>query len=152
MQNALSLKVPAFPPFDSIDLLLPNDCVQGPLGNATSRRECAELLLWVLTSILSDQYTEDAITGAWSMRYPDYLHFVYGDSLPRDVALRDTISYSAWIGLALERFRVWSPEPLSMCISSRLCALTHYLIHHQDPVTGGFGLDSKPTSRDPKGG
>jgi hypothetical protein len=106
------------------------------------------LISWCTELILNDQFAVGDAAGAWSEKYPEYLEFVYGNRLPGDIGVRDTISYSTWIALALKRYVNTDLRPNEvLLINGRLRLLQEYLIRHYK--NGGFGLTSRPKSVNP---
>jgi hypothetical protein len=145
----IKIKVTAMPPFVSVSVDLPTDRLwEGVLARSTTVPLRPELVASTVKELFEDQFTDGDASGAWSKTYPEYLRFIYGKSLPGDLAVRDTISYSAWIGNSLHNFQKLFPEhELALAIAVRLSALRDYLHRHFDNASGAFGLRARPTSR-----
>lgn len=110
-----------------------------------------DLISWCNEVILNDQFTTGDARGAWSKKYPRYLDFVYGGTLPSDIGIRDTISYSAWIAIALRHYlTILADNEKANRISKKLVLLQDYLRRHYQE-SGGFGLTKRPKSRTPSG-
>lgn len=109
------------------------------------------LINWCISHILNDQFDTGDAAGAWSKKYPEYLKFLYGENgLPDDISIRDTITFSAWIAIALKHYtKIVSDNNTALLISSRLHLLKNYLERHYDEDFGGFGLMARPKSRTP---
>lgn len=140
----LTLSLSPLPPFVGVSVDIPLETLlQGVFKQSVETFHVGELVLWCLKEILSDQFTEGDAAGAWSRRYEGYMHFVYGveEEIPRDMAIRDSISYSGLIGYALNKYRKTYPnEALSKLIFRRLQFLEAYLHRHYNSKLGGFGL------------
>jgi len=110
-----------------------------------------ELISWCSEIILNDQFTTGDARGAWSKKYPAYLDFVYGSTLPSDIGIRDTISYSAWIAIALRHYlTILADKEQANRLTKKLVLLQDYLRRHYQEG-GGFGLTKRPKSRTPSG-
>lgn len=140
----LKLSLSPLPPFVDISIDIPlENFAQGFFRQSAETFHVGELVLWCLKQILSDQFSDGDAAGAWSRRYEAYMHFVYGsqETLPGDMAIRDSISYSGLIAYALNNYRKKYPnEPLSKLIFQRLQMLETYLYRHYNSKLGGFGL------------
>lgn len=106
------------------------------------------LISWCSELILNDQFASGDAAGAWSKKYPAYLEFIYGNKLPGDICVRDTISYSTWIALALKHYlNTDLPSDQAHRVTEKLRFLQDYLFRHYK--NGGFGLTSRPKSGTP---
>jgi hypothetical protein len=101
----------------------------------------------VTECLLAEQFTDGNALGAWSRAYPAYLQYVFGDRIPCDVSVRDSITCSSWIARALAVVMQNGDDDLARAIRPRITAYVDYLLRHQDRDSGGFGLSAKPTSR-----
>ncbi len=146
----ITLSVSPMPPFIAINIDIPIDKIaKGYLKLTTKQYDVASTLSWCLEKILKDQWTEkntDAL-GAWSIRYPEYLRFYYHPKpLPHDIAIKDTITFSAWIVRSLLIFLNFTDDiKLKKAILPRIFYHKDYLLRHFDKRTGGFGLTRMTT-------
>jgi len=118
-------------------------------GMTTSRT--ANFLEWVLEQTLLDQFASGSVAGAWSIRYEEYMKYMYQDTpIARDVSRGATISYSAWVADALLSVCNTLPDTqMAPIIRKRLGDLKDYLRRHFDPESGAFGVASSPTTSNP---
>lgn len=141
----VTLSVSPLPPFVAINIDIPIEKIIKGYQKLTDRKiEIANTLIWTLGKILEDQWTEkdtDA-SGAWSIRYPEYLEFYYRSSpLPPDISPKDTISFSSWIVRPLLNFLNHTEDiKLKKAILPRIFYHKEYLLRHFDKSVGGFGL------------
>ncbi len=139
------------PPFLSVSMDLEVDrFFKGIFAKSAALQIAPQLFASTLKAILEDQFTDGNAAGAWSRQYSGYIRFFYDGSLPIDVAVRDTISYSAWIATSLCNCRRhFSESDLTSAVAPRLTAFRDYLHRHFDKESGGFGLVGPARTRGP---
>lgn len=102
-----------------------------------------------LKCVLIDQFDSGTEMGAWSRRYNQYIHFLFGETLPGDISTKDTITFSALVTEDLLRFStIPFQNPIPSLIQNRLDNYVAYLLRHHDKETGGFGRLGHLRSRD----
>lgn len=87
------------------------------------------------------------------MKYPEYISFLYhkGD-IPQDISVRDSITISAWVAIALNRYCLAFPDgDLAKIILPRLDLLKTYLRRRYNSKIKGFGLTTSAKMRGPVG-
>jgi len=127
MTRKVQFSAAAVPQFANLkyfhELALPN------IGRDRPCKPSGELLAFSLRAVLADQFDDGVEMGAWSRKYSQYIHFLYGDTLPGDVSTKDTITFSAIIAEHLVRFSTLPlPEHLHVVIQNRLQHLEAYLL------------------------
>jgi hypothetical protein len=146
--DKVSVKLGLLPPSLSVTIDVPlSALVARRLRADVPRNDAVAAVGRTLQILFEDQYSDADAAGAWSRHYPAYLRSVYGDRIPSDVSIRDSITCSVWIALALRHFADFAKhEHLERAIANRLAAFNSYLSRHFNPDVGAFGLTSKPSS------
>jgi len=136
---------------------IPTEQLPNPFSDLGIRDDIAsQCVRWVIDEIIREQFgaNDGEASGAWSRSYAAYLEFYFGSDTPGDVSAKHSISFSSWVVRPVLTFSKTLEEKsasrslLHDAVSKHL----NYLVKHQDPITGGYGLQNKvPNSTNDKG-
>src|SRR4030042_4911570 len=153
-EKKISFSISPFPPFVSLNFDVPFEKLIGGLFRSKAKPMLAgELVAWCLQAVLNDQFTDGDVTGAWSIKYPEYIGFLYHKgNIPPEISVRDSITISAWVAIALNKYHLAFPHgDVAKVILPRLDLLKTYLKRRYNSKIKGFGLTTSAKIRGPVG-